>query len=1042
MKGPLPRAARPVASRRFEVLIAALGLGLTALLVLFDLRLERERERREFERSAEDRVAAIYRTHEERIRNDRTVAELFAAPGGFSEAQFVRFAASHPPAFRRAIEFIPRVREAEKLPFEAELDKAHPGASGIWEMGPGESRRPAGPRSEYFPVRYMHPVADMEGVFGFDLASEASRRQALESAARSGQPTLSEPIRLVEDPSRWAYLRYVPLYEPERPAGTPEERREALRGFVVALYRMGDSLDATLESTGASRQVVYLYADDRPGSAPVHASTTPDAGPGAPKSPTLAEARALPGAYPLTHHSPDRDRDRIHVFVPWPRAPVWRLVDASTAIIALLGFALTAAAVIDRRRTRRAIAAADRNEERTRQILDAAPDAILVTDETGLIVRTNARTGEIFGYQEDELVGLPFETLVGERGGGGASRRLVFPRLAASGEGGPRPPELAGRRKDGTELPVEADIGSVRLEGRRFVVASIRDITEREAADERLRASEERFSKLFAANPVPIWLSRAGDGRLLDANDAFCDLTGYSRTELAGRTGAELGIFQDLGAAEGGPSPVPGEARGVDRRIRSRSGREADVLVDAHLVDLSGVPAVLAAARDVTDRRRQEWLRRTELAITRILSEASDMEEGVRRVLGAIGTRLGWEWGELSLVEGSGRTEGPVAAWHDGSTEMARFEQAAREAGPRERSAFVVRDPHLWQPVWAPEIASAATGLAAAAGRAGLRTGVSLPLFSESRLLGAISLASKALRPLEPDTVAMLTDVAAGVGQFVARSLAQAELQAERNSLARRVDERTAELRSANADLARSSRLKDEFLAAMSHELRTPLNAILGLSEALQEKVYGPLTESQERSLRTIEESGRHLLGLINDILDLSKIEAGKLELQAGPVDAASACWSALRLVEPSALKKGHAVSLSVEPPGLRAQADVRRLKQVLVNLLSNAVKFTDPGGRVAMEVTADEQWVTFTVRDTGIGISREDRPRLFKPFVQLDGSLGRRHGGSGLGLALVGRLVELHGGTVALESEPGRGTTVSVSVPRAGPLSPSRPSA
>ena len=261
-------------------------------------------------------------------------------------------------------------------------------------------------------------------------------------------------------------------------------------------------------------------------------------------------------------------------------------------------------------------------------------------------------------------------------------------------------------------------------------------------------------------------------------------------------------------------------------------------------------------------------------------------------------------------------------------------------------------------------------------------------------------------------------------------------LQEERANLARRVEERTAELRAANADLARAARLKDEFLAAMSHELRTPLNAILGLSEALLEGVYGDQNERQMRSLQSIAESGRHLLDLINDILDVAKIEAGKLELQVGPVSIASICESSLGLVKQSARKKGLKLSSSLSDEDMQIEADARRLKQVLVNLLSNAVKFTPEGGQVGVQVTHDRQskMIHFTVWDTGIGIADEDMEQLFQPFVQVDSSLSRRYNGTGLGLALVRRLAEMHGGTVSLESEVGVGSRFTVSLPARRP--------
>jgi PAS domain S-box-containing protein len=261
---------------------------------------------------------------------------------------------------------------------------------------------------------------------------------------------------------------------------------------------------------------------------------------------------------------------------------------------------------------------------------------------------------------------------------------------------------------------------------------------------------------------------------------------------------------------------------------------------------------------------------------------------------------------------------------------------------------------------------------------------------------------------------------------------ANAALEREGILLAERVAERTADLSAANAELARAARAKDEFLASMSHELRTPLNTILGMAEALQDQVYGSLTPEQTLSLRNIEESGRHLLALINDLLDISKIEAGKLELNLDELEVAAVCNSSLRLVRPAAEKKRLDVQLEIDPAVTHVRADVRRLKQILVNLLSNAVKFTPEGGALGLAVHAEpeREAVIFTVWDTGSGIAAADLPRLFQPFVQLDSRLARAHVGSGLGLTLVYRMTDLHGGSVSVVSTPGEGSRFSVALP------------
>ncbi|MFM8320624.1 MAG: PAS domain S-box protein [Chloroflexota bacterium] len=251
------------------------------------------------------------------------------------------------------------------------------------------------------------------------------------------------------------------------------------------------------------------------------------------------------------------------------------------------------------------------------------------------------------------------------------------------------------------------------------------------------------------------------------------------------------------------------------------------------------------------------------------------------------------------------------------------------------------------------------------------------------------------------------------------------------------------ELSAANAELEKASKLKDEFLASMSHELRTPLTGILGLAEALQLQTYGALSEKQLAALRNIEGSGRHLLDLINDILDLSKIEAGRLDLQLQPCALGEICQASLQLTKGMAHQKHLRVSFTSQPVSALVQADPRRLKQMLVNLLSNAVKFTPEGGALGLEVVGKEaaRLIHLCVWDHGIGIHEENLGKLFKPFTQLDSSLARQHSGTGLGLSMVAKLAELHGGSVSVESVFGQGSRFTISLPWSGDDSqPPRP--
>ncbi|MDP3909480.1 MAG: ATP-binding protein [Gemmatimonadales bacterium] len=252
--------------------------------------------------------------------------------------------------------------------------------------------------------------------------------------------------------------------------------------------------------------------------------------------------------------------------------------------------------------------------------------------------------------------------------------------------------------------------------------------------------------------------------------------------------------------------------------------------------------------------------------------------------------------------------------------------------------------------------------------------------------------------------------------------------------LATEVRQTANRLEELNTALDQVMRTKDQFLSNISHELRTPLNSIIGFTDLLLTQDLGPLSDQQRDFLETVARNGRHLLELISELLDLQRIAAGRMELRPEPVDVAALLVEAAGIVHAQAQQHRHAVVVAPPPDGLRVQADPGRARQVLLNLLSNAIKFTPDGGRITLVAGASNggDAVRVAVTDTGIGIAPEDQAKLFQEFVQLDASASRRYEGTGLGLALSRRLVELQGGTMGVESAMGQGSTFWFTLPHA----------
>ena len=287
------------------------------------------------------------------------------------------------------------------------------------------------------------------------------------------------------------------------------------------------------------------------------------------------------------------------------------------------------------------------------------------------------------------------------------------------------------------------------------------------------------------------------------------------------------------------------------------------------------------------------------------------------------------------------------------------------------------------------------------------------PMLWEGRGVGTLAVSRKPPRPFSDKELALLTTFAD-----------QAVIAIENARLFHEIEDKSHQLATANQH-------KSDFLANMSHELRTPLNAVIGFSEVLLERMFGELNEKQDDYLKDILSSGKHLLSLIGDILDLSKIEAGRMELELEEFDVAAALGNTLTLIRERAQQHGIGLSLEIAEGVGALRADQRKLKQIMLNLLSNAVKFTPDGGNISVQARQTDEVLEVAVSDTGIGIAPADQDTVFQEFRQVGGSYTNKQEGTGLGLALTRRLVELHGGSMGLHSALGQGSTFTFTIPR-----------
>lgn len=599
-----------------------------------------------------------------------------------------------------------------------------------------------------------------------------------------------------------------------------------------------------------------------------------------------------------------------------------------------------------------------------------------------------------------------------------------------------------------------------------------------------LRTIEERHRTIIQTAADGFWRADI-QGRLMEVNEAYCRMSGYSEQELLAMRSLDLEAGEVPAAAHMQRSAAAGEC--FESLHRRKDGSVFPVEVRVQYKYCDGVYLV-ACVRDLTECKRTEVYHEMDREVLQILNEPGDLADASQRIIAILKARTGLDAVGLRLQDGA---DFPYLAQDGFSKEFLRTENTLIERGAdggvcREsdgnvclectcglvlsgktdpanplftkagscwtNDSFALLDlPADRDPRRRPRNTCIHQGYASVA---------LIPIRTKARIVGLLQFNDSRKNRFSLETVQFLEGIAAHIGEALMRKQVEAALQQSYEELERRVAERTEELDRAKTAAETANQAKSDFLAGMSHELRTPLNAIIGFSQMLSEQYFGPLTPKQAEYVQDILGSGEHLLALINDILDLSKIEAGKTELALTEFPVRDIVEPSLLMVRERAAARGVGLNALIPPELLdfTILADLRLLKQVMFSLLSNAVKFTPEGGQISVsahlahaeagaELRQEEAHsspspglpvlgsaLVISVSDTGIGIALQEQDKICEGFYQVENQAAGKASGAGLGLGLSRRFVGLHGGRLWVDSPGiGKGSRFSFSVPVRG---------
>jgi PAS domain S-box-containing protein len=648
-----------------------------------------------------------------------------------------------------------------------------------------------------------------------------------------------------------------------------------------------------------------------------------------------------------------------------------------------------------------------------RAIFSHSRDPIAIIDLQGNYLEQNAAHAELLGYSDDELKNQTPAIHLGQE---------VFTQVARGlAETGEYRGEVLSRTKAGKTRHIELSAFAMRSEtGEPLCYVGIkRDITERKEAERAQLRNEAQLTDFFENSAIALhWVGP--DGIVLRVNQAELDMLGYTREEYEGHHLAEFHADQDL-IEDILTRLAAGEVfQDYEARLRCKDGGLKHVRINSSVYREDGrFIHTRCFTRDITERKRTESRLTLQYAVTKILSESHDFVQTAQQILRAVCESLDWAVGALWKVDGDAGVMRSVEICHATSLATPEFDRLTQSLALKKGVGLPGRLWELGKPTWINNVSADANfHRARVAKREGHRGAFGFPFLLSNEVWGAIEFFSPEIREPDEELLKLFSGIGRQFGQFTQR---------------RRAEEDRAELlkreQAARAEAEKANRLKDEFLATLSHELRTPLNAVIGWSRMLGS---GRLDrESSKHALEVIERNAWAQKQIIEDILDVSRVITGKLQLNLSPVDLVTVVDAALDAVRPAMEAKEIQIETLIDASLRMVSGDADRMQQIVWNILSNAAKFTPNSGKVEISVSQTATHVHIQVKDSGPGIDPTFLPHVFERFRQADGSITRTHGGLGLGLAIVRHLVELHGGTIAVENrDDGDGAVFTVRLP------------